>query len=385
VPGAQGIGLASWRLIRDEKAFQYGEVIGARCWRLKRREAPRHLEERVRCTAHDRRSRAFSAAPCHREPFERRTVAQISGVAQRTVERGHLVRRQRRLDGTEPEMRRPEECDRRTARKIAGDERNDKVQRRGKRLRRERQRVEHLQRDPSRSQYFPRQVDIGKRPADNQRDPAERGHRIAGAHFMTNPARKPCDFLFAIARCLRERAWRHDEDGRRPFRIRSNMRLLDARQQLMNPLVKRTGHHSIGRDQVDAFEARHSREEVPVRRHQAVSVECLIAHGKHHMAPRPRRGFSDERRPQGMFVVASCLLDEMLEMPERRDQKPRLAHEALRSAIVGGARFQRPHGKPLKVVDVLQVVSQRVVEPDDFGQKSGPQPKRRCLAFVDSD
>ncbi len=153
----------------------------------------------------------------------------------------------------------------------------------------------------------------------------------------------------------------------------------------MNPLVKRTGHHPIGRDQVDAFEARHSRKEVPVRRQQAVSVECMIAHRKHHVAPRPRRGFSDERRPQSVLVVAAGPLDEMLEMPERRDQKPRLANEALRAPIVRSGRLKRPHGKPLKGVDVLQVVSQRVVEPDDLRHKPGPQAKRRFLAFVDSD
>ena len=114
--------------------------------------------------------------------------------------------------------------------------------------------------------------------------------------------------------------------------IGRNTGLLDARQQLMNPLVKRTGHHSIGRDQVDVFEARHSREEVPVRRQQAVPVERMIAHRKHHMAPRPRRRVCYERRPQGMLVVASGPLDEMLEMPERRDQKPRLANEAIEGA-----------------------------------------------------
>ena len=102
------------------------------------------------------------------------------------------------------------------------------------------------------------------------------------------------------------------------------------------------------------------------------------------MAPRPRRRFGDERRPQGMLVVASGPLDKMLEMPECRDQKPRLANQALGAAIVRGARFQRAHGKPLKGVDVLQVVSQRVVEPDDLGHQAGPQAKRRFLTLVDS-
>ena len=66
-----------------------------------------------------------------------------------------------------------------------------------------------------------------------------------------------------------------------------------------------------------------------MRRQQSVSVECMIADRKHHVAPRPRRRFSDERQPHCMLVVAAGPLDEMLEMPERGGQKPRLANESL--------------------------------------------------------
>ena len=99
---------------------------------MKRRETARHLQQCVCGAAHARPARTFSASPRDDQPIERRTVAEVSGVAQRTIERGHLVWRQRRLVWSESEMRGPQKCDCRAARKIAADECEDQVDRGGK-------------------------------------------------------------------------------------------------------------------------------------------------------------------------------------------------------------------------------------------------------------
>ena len=63
-----------------------------------------------------------------------------------------------------------------------------------------------------------------------------------------------------------------------------------------------------------------------------------------------------------MLVVASGRLDEPLEMPERADQKPCLAHEAFGAAVVSRARLERAKGQPLERIHILQVETQRIVE-----------------------
>ena len=150
----------------------------------------------------------------------------------------------------------------------------------------------------------------------------------------------------------------------------------------MNPLVKSARDHRVGYDEVEALESRQTRKEIPVRGSQPMTIGRMIADGDHEMSPRASRGAGEQRRPQQVLVVASGRLDEPLEVPERADQKPCLAHEAFGAAVVSRARLERAKGQPLERIHILQVETQRIVETHDLGNQPWPKPERRLVALV---
>ena len=55
--------------------------------------------------------------------------------------------------------------------------------------------------------------------------------------------------------------------------------LLDARQPLVDPFVERAGKGRVGDHDVDPFETRDAREQVPINGMQAVPIACAVTNG----------------------------------------------------------------------------------------------------------
>ena len=202
-------------LVPNQERLQAGEMVGARSRRLKWREPSRQLQQGTGGAIGAAPARSVAAAPHRDEALERRQLAEIAGIAQRTVKGGYVMRRQPRLVWTKPEVRRPQERNGRTARKIAGREGNDEVQRRCERLRRQWKRIKHLYRDTARSEDLSRQVHVRERTTDDQRHSTEgRYGALAAPHFAPDPPRKAGDLLFAIARGVRGGAAGRDQQDR---------------------------------------------------------------------------------------------------------------------------------------------------------------------------
>ena len=161
-------------------------------------------------------------------------------------------------------------------------------------------------------------------------------------------------------------------------------RLLDAGQPLLEPFVKGAGHYGIGCHDVDAFEARHPREQIPIRGKQALAVRRVIANRQHDVPPGIRRWFIDQLTPERVLVNAACRLVEALEMPERVHQKAGLPDEPVSAAVLGRTRFQRAKSEALEGVDTFQVSLKRVVQPHDLGDEAGAQAKRGLASLFDS-
>ena len=194
-----------------------------------------------------------------------------------------------------------------------------------------------------------------------------------------------CDLLLAVARRVGQRvAGRHEQHRWRPAVIDRDARLLDARQPLVNPLVESAGNHGIGRHEVDAFEAGHPRQQIPVRRKQALAVGRVIANRQHDVPPGVRRRFTNQLTPKHVVVNAVRHLDKAFEMPEHGHQKAGLPDEPFGAAVLGRARFQRAKHVALEGIDALQISLKGVVKPHDLGDEARAQAKRGLASLFDS-
>ena len=185
-----------------------------------------------------------------RQPFE---LAEIARLAQRAIERGHGLARDRRIV-PEFEMRRSQQRDQRVARERRGDELEHQIERGGHRLGRERQRVRRLIRNAG----------AAKRARARGTDTAAaacRRPRCAPGRWLTSrqqglatiglqPPRDANQLLFAIAAGEplhgpaappAPRAWARSRPGAVP------VDLLQAGQPVVNPLVKAGRQHAVGR------------------------------------------------------------------------------------------------------------------------------------------
>ena len=93
---------------------------------------------------------------------------------------------------------------------------------------------------------------------------------------------------------------------------------------LFESLQPGAADYLVRRDDVNALEARQSRQQIPMRRQQPVSIGGVVAHGYHDVPPRPRARLGEELGPKQMFVGAACRFNEALKVPERADEEPRL-------------------------------------------------------------
>ena len=160
-------------------------------------------------------------------------------------------------------------------------------------------------------------------------------------------------------------------------------RLLDAWQPLVNPFVEGAGHHGIGCHDIDAFEAMNPRQQIPVRRKQALAIYRVIANRQHDVPPWLQRRFIDQSTPKHVIVNPVRRLDEALEMPERVHQKTSLPHQPFGAAVLGRARFQRAKREALEGIDTLQISPKSIVKPNDLSDEACTQAKRGFVSLFD--
>ena len=178
-------------------------------------------------------------------------------------------------------MRRAEQLHQRAASEVRRDRAEHQVDRRGKRLRRERQRVERLVRHLRVAEHLPRQVQVRQRPLEHDRRPAQRRRAPRVFSARTNSRQ----LLFAIAaderaRHLGARRRVRDDQHRCAATAALEPDVLDAGQQaLVQPLMEAGLEERFGRDDIDRLHARHAREQIEVRRPQPAAIRRLVGDG----------------------------------------------------------------------------------------------------------
>ena len=83
-----------------------------------------------------------------------------------------------------------------------------------------------------------------------------------------------------------------------------------------------------------------------MNRRQAQRIESAIAHGDDDMPVGHRRG-RRQHLLHGAVQIDAGLGAARFEVAKRRDQEPRLTHEAFRAAIVGRTRLKQSERQPL--------------------------------------
>ena len=120
-----------------------------------------------------------------------RRVAEVLLLDQVAIERVHVLeRRASRPSATNARCGRSQQLDQRAAGESGGDRAEDEIDRGGKRLRGQRQRVERLVRHLRVGEDLPRQIQIRQRPLEHDRRPPERrrARRALQRRARTRPA-----------------------------------------------------------------------------------------------------------------------------------------------------------------------------------------------------
>jgi hypothetical protein len=149
----------------------------------------------------------------------------------------------------------------------------------------------------------------------------------------------------------------------------------------MDAFVKRAGQHRIGDDDIERFEVRNAREQIPVRGAHAVRLERFVRHGEHGVPIRSLRWLGDEPRAQQVLIVTT-LCRAALEVPEGGNQETRLSYESFGSAIDGCPRLEHGEGAPLEVVHAVLTTLELVIQAKNLGDETWPQMKWRLGALL---
>ena len=325
-------------------------------------------------------ARSWLRRPALDQRLQRRQMAEISVLRQPAVERRHVGGRQRLAAGSgKAEMRRPEQRNRRAARESGADGGADQVERGRPRLSGERQSVEHLARHTRRAQHLARHVHIWqRRPHDEGGaiEPRQRPATGGGLHA----AGKAGHLLFAVARLMHQRAARRHDQQRigsgSVRRIRANF--VDARQQVVQPLVHLARQRGVGDHDVEALQPRHPRQQIPVRRPEPVRIARSIADRHHDVTAGTVRGRFNQPHAQRVLVGANGGLTRF-ELAKRRGEKPCLPHQPLRAAVVGSARLEQAQGEALERLHVFLMAAERVVEAQHLGDEAWTQTEGRLV------
>jgi hypothetical protein len=167
----------------------------------------------------------------------------------------------------------------------------------------------------------------------------------------------------------------YHQDRELPIERRLVAHLLDARQHPMDALVKCTGEYGVGHDHVETLEAGDARQEIPVRRVQAVGFERLIGNGQYDVSIRSAGRLLHQPRAQRVFIVAARDRTTF-EVAKGGDQESGLPHEALSAPIEGRTWLEHTKGAPLEIVHAVLATLELVVQPEDLCDETRAQMKR---------
>src|SRR5436190_5371146 len=101
-------------------------------------------------------------------------TAEIFPRDEMSIERSGMLYRDWIALRTERQVRTAQQLDEGTAREVSGDRREHEVDRRGKRLRGQRQRIERLVRHAPVGEHLPREIEVRERPLKDDSGPLER-------------------------------------------------------------------------------------------------------------------------------------------------------------------------------------------------------------------
>ena len=323
-----------------------------------------------------------TADPCRGAPLFGATRERVhprgeAHLRQGTIERPDRGGGRRRSVRAEPEVRRPQQLDRRPVPEPARRERDHQVDGRRVRLDRERQRVAGPHRKPRLAEHRGRQVQI--RQGTLHHHGGGRRRAPAGQHGTAHLARNPAQFLFAVPPSETGRPRRrigHYDGGRRAG-AGVGARFGETGQQVLEPLPVPAVEHRVGRDHGDPRQPRQTRQQVEVRRVQACRVRGLVRHRHDHLGHRPRRPRGEQPLPQPVLVDEVERVEPAVVGAERGHQEAGLRQQTPGAAVEAGARLEFLDQEPLEGVDRAPVAPELVVERQQRRYDAGAQPERR--------
>ena len=166
----------------------------------------------------------------------------------------------------------------------------------------------------------------------------------------------------------------------RPPGHRGDRRLLDAGQQVGEPLPIAGREQRRRRHHVEPGEAGKAGQQVEVAGPQAVLARGPVGDGQHHPRHRAAQPAREGRCPHPVLVDPARGRDPTFVGPEHPGEKPCLPQHAAGAAIEVAARFERLDEHPLEGVDLPPVAAQLVVEPEQLVDQPRPQVERRLHA-----
>ena len=160
----------------------------------------------------------------------------------------------------------------------------------------QRQCVERLVGHAAIREHLPRQIQIRQRSLEDDRGSLE---TTAWIGVLFDGSDKSRQLFFAITeherirlRALVEAPGNHHD---RRLVGRGPTFLLEAGQEVVEPLVKARGQHRFGCDDIDVIEMRQPAQEIEVGRPQPVRIGSLISHRHHNVAIDRARRFQRQR------------------------------------------------------------------------------------------
>ena len=271
----------------------------------------------------------------------------------------------------ELEVRRSQQLDGRDARVAGRDEREDEVERGGERLGGEWQRVACLERHAGRGEQLRGEVEIRQRPLKDHRRTLARRPALDLSddrqQLLFPVPKREIPSAGRLGRCHQPRG-----RGRRGL----DPCLLDARQQVLQPLPEPGIEHRRGRDQVDPRKVREPGQQIEIARPQPVGAGRPVRHGDDHLAERPPQPAVEHQRAQPVFIEPAGQRHTLLVGPEHGDQEAGLPQHPASAPVELGAWLELRDQPTLEGVDRALASPQLVVEGEEFSDQAGAELER---------
>ena len=313
-----------------------------------------------------------------RDGAEAIELAQIARLAERSID-GRDRRPLDRLFTVDLKMRRTQQRDERRARELGRGELEDDVERGGERFGGKRQRVEGLIRNPGAAEDIAREIQVRQRASEDDADALER--RTFGGRF--DAARDGDELFFAVAvrkhgRVGRARRCQENRQDPRALQTeRSLVDLLDARQPFVDALVEARLQHLDGRDDVERFQRRDTCQQVEIGPRETVGIGNPVGDRDDDVTSGIGGLGRDQAVAQRVLVDKAAGGKPPFVRTKNGGQKSRLLDRPRRAAIEIDVGREAVRQQLLESGDCLALAPQLIVEPHDFGDKAGPQVKRR--------